>query len=65
MNRFAGSEYDRQMTDFLANLKSPADLKKIPPELLPGLAAEIREALVEALSEVGGHLGGNLALCLQ
>ena len=38
MNRFAGSEYDRQMTDFLKNLKSPADLKKLPPESLPGLA---------------------------
>jgi len=62
MNRFAGSEYDRQMTDFLANLKSPGDLKIIPPESLPDLAAEIREALVEVLSEVGGHLGGNLGV---
>jgi 1-deoxy-D-xylulose-5-phosphate synthase len=62
MNRFAGSEYHRQMTDFLKNLKSPADLKKLPPESLPGLAAEIREALVGVLSEVGGHLGGNLGV---
>jgi 1-deoxy-D-xylulose-5-phosphate synthase len=62
MNRWAGSEYYKQMTDFLQSIKSPADLKKIPQESLADVAAEIREGLVEVLSEVGGHLGGNLGV---
>ncbi len=62
MNQMIGSEYDGQMTEFLASVKSPADLKKIPLESLPDLAAEVREALVGVLSEVGGHLGGNLGV---
>lgn len=62
MNRRLGSEYDRKMTKYLAELKSPDDLKKIPVESLPEVAAEIRDELVGVLSEVGGHLGGNLGV---
>ncbi len=50
------------MTDFLRTIKSPADLKKVPLESLPELAAEIRDGLVTTLSELGGHLGGNLGV---
>lgn len=50
------------MTDYLRDIKSPADLKKLPVESLPDLAAELRESLLSVLSEVGGHLGGNLGV---
>ena len=50
------------MTDFLKGISSPQDLKKLAPESLPGLAEEIREELLSILSQVGGHLGGNLGV---
>ncbi len=47
-------------TQLLANIKSPNDLKKLELDQLPDLAKEIRDALLTVLSQVGGHLGGNL-----
>ena len=46
----------------LASIHSPADLRALPPEKLPRLAAEIREALVETVSRNGGHLASNLGV---
>jgi 1-deoxy-D-xylulose-5-phosphate synthase len=44
----------------LENINSPADLKKLKPEQLPELAAEVRTFLLEKVSATGGHLGSNL-----
>ena len=44
----------------LEKINSPADLKKLKPEQLPELAAEIRKFLLETVSATGGHLGSNL-----
>jgi len=44
----------------LENINSPSDLKKLKPEQLPELAAEIRQFLLENVSVTGGHLGSNL-----
>ncbi len=44
----------------LETIDSPADLKKLKPEQLPELAAEIRKFLLETVSATGGHLGSNL-----
>ncbi|HIJ88617.1 MAG TPA: 1-deoxy-D-xylulose-5-phosphate synthase [Desulfuromonadales bacterium] len=44
----------------LENIYSPTDLKKLKPEQLPVLAAEIRTFLLETVSTTGGHLGSNL-----
>ncbi|MDX6245663.1 MAG: 1-deoxy-D-xylulose-5-phosphate synthase, partial [Frankiales bacterium] len=44
----------------LAGIQTPADLRMIPAEQLPGLAAEIRDFLVAKVSRTGGHLGPNL-----
>jgi 1-deoxy-D-xylulose-5-phosphate synthase len=44
----------------LENIKSPSDLKKLKPEQLPDLAAEIRKFILETVSVTGGHLGSNL-----
>ncbi|WNV73981.1 1-deoxy-D-xylulose-5-phosphate synthase [Geodermatophilus sp. DSM 44513] len=44
----------------LRSLRTPDDLKALPAEQLPGLAAEIRDALVTSVARTGGHLGPNL-----
>jgi 1-deoxy-D-xylulose-5-phosphate synthase len=46
----------------LSAVRGPADLKQLPPEQLPLLAAEIRDFLVEKVSRTGGHLGPNLGV---
>ena len=44
----------------LRSLHTPDDLKALPAEQLPALAAEIRDALVTSVARTGGHLGPNL-----
>ncbi len=44
----------------LAEIRSPHDLKRLPADDLPGLAAEIRDFLVAKVARTGGHLGPNL-----
>jgi len=44
----------------LETINSPSDLKKLKPEQLPDLAAEVRQFLLETVSATGGHLGSNL-----
>ncbi len=51
-----------QTTPLLSGIKSPADLKKLSVEQLPELSKEIRDQLLTVLSQVGGHLGGNLGV---
>ncbi|HET8681853.1 MAG TPA: 1-deoxy-D-xylulose-5-phosphate synthase [Micromonosporaceae bacterium] len=46
----------------LASIKSPEDLRRMPAEALPMLAAEIRDFLVAKVSRTGGHLGPNLGV---
>jgi len=41
-------------------INSPADLKKLPRDQLPRLAAEIRETIVNVVSRTGGHLASSL-----
>ena len=48
----------------LRSLHSPDDLKALPAEQLPALAAEIRDALVTSVAKTGGHLGPNLG-CVE
>jgi 1-deoxy-D-xylulose-5-phosphate synthase len=44
----------------LESIQNPADLKKLKPEQLPLLADEVRQFLLETVSNTGGHLGSNL-----
>ncbi|NBW92506.1 MAG: 1-deoxy-D-xylulose-5-phosphate synthase, partial [Actinobacteria bacterium] len=44
----------------LADIRQPSDLRTLTLEQLEGLATEIREFVVAAVSETGGHLGSNL-----
>ena len=48
------------MTSLLSQISSPADLRRLEPDQLPALAAEIRDFLVAKVSATGGHLGPNL-----
>lgn len=48
------------MPRLLENIDSPEDLKKLGPENLERLAAELREFIIGAVSETGGHLASSL-----
>ncbi|MDR2191720.1 MAG: 1-deoxy-D-xylulose-5-phosphate synthase [Endomicrobium sp.] len=45
---------------FLDNINSPSDLKKVKRENLPKVAEEIREKIIDVVSETGGHLAPSL-----
>src|SRR3954470_24165766 len=62
MTTSASSEIIAQKTSLLEGIDSPADVKAIPEEDLPQLAQEVREQLVNVLSQTGGHLGPNLGV---
>ena len=61
MTKSASSEITAQKS-LLQGIRSPADVKAIPEEELPQLAQEVREQLVNVLSQTGGHLGPNLGV---
>ena len=46
----------------LDSVKSPADLKKLPARDLSELAQEIRELIISAVSQNGGHMASNLGV---
>ncbi len=46
--------------NLLDTIESPADLRRVPLERLPALAAEARRYLIETVSKTGGHLAANL-----
>jgi 1-deoxy-D-xylulose-5-phosphate synthase len=48
----------------LRSLRGPEDLRALPADQLPALAAEIRDALVVSVAKTGGHLGPNLG-CVE
>jgi 1-deoxy-D-xylulose-5-phosphate synthase len=56
------SEAPSASTGLLATITCPGDLKRLTPEQLPLLAAEIRDFLVAKVSRTGGHLGPNLGV---
>ena len=52
-------ESRRRLLDAIDN---PRDLKKLPPELLPQLAQEIRDKIIATVSKTGGHLAPSLGV---
>lgn len=54
MNRFP--------TPFLDKIAGPADLKGLPDSTLKSLADEVRNEVIEAVSQTGGHLGSSLGV---
>src|ERR671914_2261876 len=45
---------------FLEAINAPADLRRLRPEDLQEVAAEIRHYILETMSRVGGHTGASL-----
>jgi 1-deoxy-D-xylulose-5-phosphate synthase len=50
------------VTSLLGSIDGPADLKRVDAAQLSELAQEIRDFLVESVSQTGGHLGPNLGV---
>jgi 1-deoxy-D-xylulose-5-phosphate synthase len=49
------------MKKYLASINSPADLRRLHRSELPAVAAELRDFVLQTVSQVGnGHLGSNL-----
>jgi len=46
----------------LDTINNPEDLRKVPPEELPALAAELREEIIDVVSRTGGHLASSLGV---
>ncbi|MBI4217559.1 MAG: 1-deoxy-D-xylulose-5-phosphate synthase [Elusimicrobia bacterium] len=44
----------------LDQIRNPQDLKAVPRELLPQVCKEVREKILEVVSQKGGHLGASL-----
>ena len=44
----------------LRTIDSPVDLRRLPEGVLPQLAAELREYLIDSVSRTGGHLAAGL-----
>jgi 1-deoxy-D-xylulose-5-phosphate synthase len=50
------------MSQILANLTSPAELKDFSLQQLESLAGELRETIIETVSQTGGHLASSLGV---
>jgi len=50
------------MTRLLDTIESPGDLRKLDREQLPAVAQEIRDQIIDVVSQLGGHFGGNLGV---
>ena len=48
------------MTSLLNKINSPEDLRLLERKVLPQLADELRQFLIESVSQTGGHLSSNL-----
>ncbi len=51
-----------QQFPLLSTINGPEDVKRIPEAVLPQLAKEIRDYIVQVVSENGGHLASNLGV---
>ncbi len=46
----------------LDGIQSPADVKRLPREQLQSLADEVRQRLIDVVSQTGGHIGAGLGV---
>jgi 1-deoxy-D-xylulose-5-phosphate synthase len=46
----------------LAQIDTPADLRRVPDDELPAVADELRQYLIEAVASSGGHFGAGLGV---
>jgi 1-deoxy-D-xylulose-5-phosphate synthase len=50
------------MARLLDSIETPHDLRKLDREQLPVVAQEIRDQIIDVVSQLGGHFGGNLGV---
>jgi 1-deoxy-D-xylulose-5-phosphate synthase len=50
------------VSNYLKNIDDPSDLKRLGAEELPALAQEIRDFIIDIVSEKKGHLGSSLGV---
>lgn len=50
------------MFEILKNINSPADVKKLVGEELDALSEDVRQAVINKVSQTGGHIGPNLGI---
>jgi 1-deoxy-D-xylulose-5-phosphate synthase len=50
------------MARLLDTINTPIDLRKLDRRQLPQLAQEIRDEVIDTVSKIGGHFGGNLGI---
>ena len=50
------------MSKILSKINSPTDLKKLPLEKLDELSSEVRQLVIDTVSETGGHLASSLGV---
>jgi 1-deoxy-D-xylulose-5-phosphate synthase len=50
------------MPRLLDSIETPHDLRKLDRKQLPQVAQEIRDQIVDVVSRIGGHFGGNLGI---
>ena len=53
---------DAQRYPRLSRIAVPADLRQFPEAELPAIAGELRDYLIETVSQVGGHFGAGLGV---
>jgi 1-deoxy-D-xylulose-5-phosphate synthase len=62
MDNRQGYRPDAPVRRLLDTINNPQELKKLPPELLPQLAQEIREKIISTVAKTGGHLAPSLGV---
>jgi 1-deoxy-D-xylulose-5-phosphate synthase len=62
MNNRPGERPEPNPRRLLDTVNNPQELKKLPPELLPQVAQEIREKIISTVARTGGHLAPSLGV---
>ncbi len=47
---------------YLYDINSPADLRKLPASALEGVCDEVREYMIDTITQTGGHFGAGLGI---
>src|SRR4051794_41633085 len=51
------------MPPLIETINGPADLRSLDEEQLQEVGQEVRELIIDAIGEIGGHCGANLGAC--
>jgi 1-deoxy-D-xylulose-5-phosphate synthase len=63
MSKEASNEGPQTVSELLARVNGPEDLKDLTDDELQELARQIRAYIIDVIGEVGGHFGANLGTC--